>query len=536
MPDVAEAPVAAPAAPAVPAATPSSTPAAPSSPAAGTSSGSSPESTASPSGAPAASETLKADDFNSLEDFAQALIDQRQAKTSADTPPATDAPAVEVPTETPADGAQPPDAIVPDGEQPAVATEVVPELKLEDLQKPLEGEVTLEGIPTVQDLYDKISADPALNEALHKAGARDLIFDTVRKLDHVAKSATMEVNQYRELAPTVDDARYQRDQAVNFMTLDSAFVAADTPQGVDGFLSAWRDMAIIVDEKGVPVPQLDANGQMIPDGRGGYRPQLHNSYFRTFDRITEQKLKAMEKYANPDDVELHAALGVIRERMSPPSPAVDDLPEEQQKLIKSQQASLKQREDALSRKQAEEQQQAATRFNAEVGDDSTKSINSLIEPALQKAQLTGLALEGARTKIDNAIVASLDKNRFFKARMAELAMAPLTAATKQQRVNLIQSHVQSIAGPIIRQVLATAAAPVLEKKAAIEKTAAKVAQQVVATRSEPRSTTGAVPQVAKMSPEKQFDQIRAKYAAENGGEQPDDQKMIELWTLARRSA
>lgn len=532
---VAEAPAASSAAPAVPAAAPSSSPAVSSTPSSspGTPSGAAPESTGAPSGATV--EPLDPDNFNTLQDYAQALIDKRQAESATEAAPTTEV-VIETPAATPAGDALPPDALVPDGGEPAPVAETAPAPTLEDLQKPLEGVVTLEGVPTVADLYEKISADPALAKAMNDAGITGQVFDTVRKLDHVAKQATKEVGEYKELAPTVEDARYQREQAINFMNVDNAFMGASTPQGAEGFLNVFREMAIVRDATGNPVPRTDAAGNPIPDGRGGYLPQIEPGYFKVHDQVTERRLAQLESQAGPDDTDLHAAIGVIRERMSPSSPAVDDLPEEQQRLIKASTEQNQRREQELNRRQQAQAQADETRFINDVGDESSKSLNTLILPALEKAQLSGFAQKAARQEIDSAILGSLAKNAFFQARMAELARYPLTAANKQQRVNLITSHVQSIAGPIIRKVLAQAAVPILEKKATIASTAAKVTKQIEATRSEPRATTGAVPAAAEVTTRAALEQFKTDYRAKNGGDDPSPTEIINWGFQRRRSA
>ena len=129
--------------------------------------------------------------------------------------------------------------------------------------------------------------------------------------------------------------------------------------------------------------------------------------------------------------------------------------------IRAAAEQIKAREAELNRRQLEQQHAEQSRSDQFVGDEATQKIDALIEPALNKAALSDFVRQTAREKIDNAIVESLGRNKFFQARMAELSRYPLTPQARQQRVGLIMSHVQAVAGPIVRQVLREASQPVM---------------------------------------------------------------------------
>jgi hypothetical protein len=184
----------------------------------------------------------------------------------------------------------------------------------------------------------------------------------------------------------------------------------------------------------------------------------------------------------------------------------------------------------LNRRQLQQQHAEQVRFDRVVGDEATQKIDSLIEPALNKAALSDFVRQTAREKIDTAIVENLARNRFFQARMAELARYPLTPEARQQRVNVIMSHVQAVAGPIVRQVLREASQPVMRAQ---EERKAKIDAQVARSRSEPKGATSASFTGNPVPPEQLFERIRKDYT-EQHGEEPSVEKLIDLWKLAKR--
>jgi len=433
---------------------------------------------------------LDPDDFDSLEDYAQALIDRRASGDDDE-----------------ADG----EGL--DGEETGVE-QAADEDGGPEQGDPDQGDEQGSGLELSEDDYfnpkllnEKINSTPELRAALEKAPEmRNAMFRNAR--------LASETSRYKELFPDVDSARYAAETSATFRQLDDLFLGATSPQGTGRFLQKWAEMSVLADAQGRPILE---NGV----------PKLHPAFTGMLDNIRTNELKYLRQKAETQgDQELVAALDIIAERNSPASAAHDELPPH----LRATADQIKAREAELNRRQLQQQQAERGRFDRAVGDDSTNRINSLIEPVLQKAALPEFVRQTAREKIDNAIVGSLAKNRFFQARMAELGRYPLTAETRQQRVNLIMSHVQAIAGPIVRQVLSQATAPVL---AAHEARRNRIATQVERSRTEPRSTTGNFAMQASRSPEQLFEQIKSEYASEHG-EEPSAQKLIELWTLARR--
>ena len=441
-------------------------------------------------------EPLNADDFESLEDYAQALIEQREGRREKDQEDAGED--------------LPQDAGEAQYEQEAGQEPV------EDgpVERDDEGREQTAGLALEEDDYfnarmlnEKINANPELRAALERSPElRNAMFRNARLASETAR--------YKELFPDVESARYAAENAATFRHLDELFLNATTPEGTGRFLQKWAEMSVLADEQGRPVLENGA-------------PKLHPAFTALLDNIRTNELKYLRQRAESQgDQELMAALDIIAERTTPASAAHDELPAH----IRATAEQIKAREAELNRRQLEQQHAEQTRFDRSVGDDATSQINALIEPALQKAALTDFVRQSAREKIDTAIVEGLSRNRFFQARMAELSRYPLTAETRQQRVNLILSHVQAIAGPIVRQVLSQATAPVVAAQAARQN---RLTSQIERSRTEPRSTTGNFAMEARRSPEQMFEQIKANYAREHG-EEPSAQKLIELWAMARR--
>jgi hypothetical protein len=325
-----------------------------------------------------------------------------------------------------------------------------------------------------------------------------------------------DANRYRELFPDVESAKYAMENAASFRQLDDMFLNAVTPQGATQFLQHWAGMSMLRDEQGNPVVE---NGV----------PQLHPAFHGFLEHINQRQMDFIRQQAEREgDQELMSALDTVRERISASSQPQDhELPPH----LRAAAQNLQRREQELNRQQLAQQKAAESAFDLSVGRDAQSKIDTLINPVLEKAALSDFVRQTAREKIDTAILEALNKNKFFQARMAELVRYPRSAESRQQRINLIMSHVQSLAGPVVRQVLKEASAPVIARQ---QERQQKIESQVARSRSEPRSTAGPALAGRQKSPEQLFEQIRDQYINEHG-EEPSAHKLIELWALDRRS-
>ncbi len=437
---------------------------------------------------------LSLQDFDSLEDYAQALIDKKHSAIG---------------TQQSGDDTQNQE---PDEEAFAQAPEdpIDGEQEEHPLDQQAETGFDLEDNDVVspKDLNERINENPALRQAFESDPAlRNAVFRNAR--------LAAETSKYKEVFPDVESAQYAAQSAARFREVDELFLNATTPEGTSRFLQKWAEMAVLTDEQGNPI---------IDQGM----PQLHPAFTSLLDNMRNNELEFLRQTAEKNgDQELMAALDIVRERVSPASRAQDnELPPH----IRAASEQIRARELELNRRQLQQQHAEHARFNHVVGEDATQKIDALIEPALDKAALSDFVRQTAREKIDDAIVASLGRNRFFQARMSELARYPLTPQTRQQRLNLIMNHVQAIAGPVVRQVLREASQPVMRAQ---ENRRSRIDAQVARSRSEPKGATSASFTGKSLAPEQLFEQIRNDYSSQHG-EEPSAQKLIELWALARK--
>jgi hypothetical protein len=440
---------------------------------------------------------LRLENFGSVQDMAQALLEKRQ-QTKPDDKQATGESSDEQQTHEPGEAGL--------AQAPGDQAEGEPG----EQQPPENLDLEADDVFSPKDLNERINSNPALRQALEADPAlRNAVFRNAR--------LAAETSKYKELFPDVDSAQYAAQSAARFREVDELFLNSTTPEGTSRFLQKWAEMAVLTDEQGNPILERGV-------------PQLHPAFVSLLDNMRNNELEFLRQTAERNgDQELMAALDVVRERTSPASQAQDnELPPH----IRAAAEQIRARESELNRRQLEQQYAEQARFNYVVGEDATQKIDALIEPALDKAALSDFVRQTAREKIDNSIVESLGRNRFFQARMAELARYPLTPQTRQQRLNLIMSHVQAIAGPVVRQVLREASQPVMRAQ---EERKAKIDAQVARSRSEPKSTTSAALTGRSLPPEHLFEQIRNDYSAQHG-EEPSVAKLLDLWGQARRNS
>lgn len=437
---------------------------------------------------------LNPQDFDSIEDYAQALIDKKQSAASD-----------QQSAEAEDDGTQPGAAALPEPEddtQPEAAA--VPGEEGEEPQPSVvDLDLDAEDFLSTKALDDRINANAALKQALEAdQPLRNAMFRNARLAGEAAG--------YQEIFPDVQSARLAADQAAEFAALDHAFLNAGSREGAEKFFSRWAEMAML----------NDANGNVLRDQHGNAR--MHGAWSAVNQHIFNSQLDYVRNKAEKTgNHELLAALDVIRESTQLPSSSpFADLPPHLQAAADS----INRREQELTRQQLAQQQKETEAFDFAVGEEASAKINSLVEPVLEKAALSDFVRQTAREKIENAIVDGLNRNRFFQARMAELKRLPMNDEAVQQQLNLIMTHVHAIAGPIVRQVLREASQPVIRAQ---EERRARIESQISRTRSEPRSVGGAVPMnSANQRPEQLLATAREQLRDELGDE-PNLQQVIE---------
>ena len=466
------------------------------------------------------SSELNPQDFDSLEEFAQALIDKKQsaaASAAADSTSSTDEQRDEV-TEGQTDAALQPSA-----------TE---DLKSKAEDQTVDLEKTTNFISS-EALTEKINANPALKQALEAdAPLRDAIL-------HNAELAS-EAAGFKELFPNVDSARYAAEQFAELAALDHAFLNASTKEAAQDFFGRWARLAVVT----------DAQGNIVHDQNGN--PQMHGAWSTVNQHLFDSQLDFVRNYAErAGDHELMAALDVVREVfINPPGlrspatvgrpaaamPAMPGLPAATNDLpphLRAAADSINRREQELAQQQLAQHERNIVAFESELSRQASDQLNALVRPIVEKAALPDFVRQTAQQKIESAIIAGLKNDRFFQSRLSEIERFPRTDETLRQRLNLIMTHAQAMAGPIARQVLREASQPVIKAQ---EDRRARIESQIARTRSEPKSVGGAVaPGSTKQTPEQLLTNAKEQLR-DDLGEEPNMSQVIERFARLRKTS
>jgi hypothetical protein len=457
-------------------------------------------------GAESQSAELNPQDFDSLQDYAQALMDKKQSETADSTPAEQDG----------NDNQQTEAELQPQQDQISQDEAEDAQARVAQLPSAVDLDIDSEDFLSTKALNDRINANAALKQALEAdQPLRNAMFRNARLASEAAG--------YREIFPDVESARMAANHAAEFAALDHSFLNADNRQGAEQFFSRWAQMAMLNDD----------NGNVLRDQYGN--PRMHPAWSAVNDHLFHSQLDYVRNNAEKTgNHELLAALDVIRDStttpprearagdpgISPSSPALDQLPPHLQAAADS----INRREQELTRRQQAAAAAEAEAFELAVGEEASGKINALVEPVLEKAALSDFVRQTAREKIESAIVDSLGRNRFFQARMAELKRFPMNNETMQQRLNLLMTHVHSIAGPIVRQVLRQASQPVMRAQ---EERRTKIEGQIARTRSEPKSVGGAGPMTGVNQRPEQLLATAREQLRDELGDEPGLQQVIE---------
>jgi hypothetical protein len=475
---------------------------------------------------------------------------EQAEKAKADAAAATPEKPVEAVPAVPAD--QPAAVTEPaqqEGEKPVVAAQAPPEV---DPTKAHDG-LDLGELVTAQQLNDKIKASPELKAALEKdKDLQEAMFRTAR----IAEEGT----KFKEIFPDVETAQEAAIRSTRYTGLNSAFELATTPEGVDNFISNWKEEAVITDDDGKPI---DAQGRPTNDpAQYQYHPAYQNTLNTIFERILgnnlkhgqqtgqyhpaiqreldayfESKLNSLQSAAEKSgDTDILDNLAVIRERLAPSSPAVGELPPDVKARLNEANAKIAEADKRESARTTADQQRAKEEreaFNSAAGEEAYSKTDELIAPMLANVNtLTEFTRTAAREKIDEALARSLQSDRIYQSRLRELHRLPPGPEAKQKIIQLMLSHANQKLGPIVKAVLAEATKPVL---AAAKDKEEKRAAQVEATRSEPRNVTGPAAPVAKADDKVLYAAVKKEWADAHGGEMPDAYQLMRLYGEARRA-
>jgi hypothetical protein len=435
----------------------------------------------------------------------------------AEAAPAAEVPAVEAPaTETPAE--VPAEAVVPGDEF---------KFDLDDT-----GDV---GDPAA--FFNEVKKDPATEK----------FFNDHPELKNAVAGALRRDNENREIrqyAPTVEAAKQMSEAAATFQTFDNSFLTATTPEGAQEFLNHWVREAMFLDDKGQPILE---NGQY----------KLHPALTYVFDHIAGNKMSVWGNEAKSNghvpqqlaplldglrdfavlqgDERLQAAANVIREAMTPSSPALDEIPEALKPLadsLKKQQSDLQAEKDASARRTREEQQAAHHQSIDRAETKAATSVRDQLKPRLANSGLTAFEQTSALREIGEAIDSAFGHKgedgkwtagahasaRMFQSVYDSISQQPAGEAREKALTKHILTYTNQVLGPITTKVIRAAKNGTLERQPEKQ---AKVTAQTTASSTDPRGTSVSTPSPQSLSPAQLRAQVIDDFKKAHNGEEPD---------------
>lgn len=293
-----------------------------------------------------------------------------------------------------------------------------------------------------------------------------------------------ETRGIRELIPDVETAKIVTQGAATWTRFDNKFLGATTPEGVKDLLGYLTNMAMYVDGEGKPV---------VENGKYKFHPALT----QTFDTIFNNKLAGLEKVAKDSNNErLLAALDILREVTAPPSPGLDEVPEElkpfAEQIKKDREALNAEKEEGNRRAQAEKQtanEQSIER--AEVKAET--SVVAQLEPRFKLAGLSEFESKAALQRIGQLLDEKLAASDIYQSILESILRRPPSEAREKDHAAHLMRYTQQYLGKITTQVLKEAKSGALTRQTERD---AKRDQQVLNSQTSPKggSITAASPQ------------------------------------------
>ena len=402
-------------------------------------------------------------------------------------------------------------------------------VNLEDTGDPATPQAFAEFLKNHPEAQTALDAAPEL---------KNMVFGALRR-----DAENREIRQY---VPDVATAKMVTGYASTFQRLDGAFLKAEDPANVVGFLNEWVKEAIFTDKDGKPL--------VGEDGKYKMHPALNNIFSHIYKNQTDvfagkvessgqlppqvaPLLQALEKFAvSSDDERLQTAINVLKERISPSSSAPGVLPDELKphaEALKAKEKELDERSQALTRQQRESAE--STRHQAIDRTESkiARSVTSQLEKKFNEAGLTKFEQEAAFTKVAQGVTEALGEigadgrwkggtspaAPWFQSEYDRLTQLLPNADAEKQLSKLILTHTNEILGPLASRVMREAKAGTLSRQTAKQD---KIAGQTDASRVEPRGTSIATPSSAQsMDPKTLRAQVVKEYRDAHNGDDPD---------------
>lgn len=333
-----------------------------------------------------------------------------------------------------------------------------------------------------------------------------------------------ENREIRAYIPDLETAKTVSGYAQTFQRLDGAFLKAEDPKNVTGFLNEWVKEALIVGDDGKPV--------VGPDGKYKMHPALTN----IFDHIFSNKLSVLKERAKTSgDERLQTALDILTEATSPSSAAPGEVPDELKPFadsLKAKEKDLNERNEALTRQQRESAETARTQAVERLEDKLGKAITGQLETLFNQAQLSELEQEAAFTKVREGIyekLGTIDATGnwtkgshpsawLFQQEYDRLASLLPNPDAEKQLSKLILSYTNEVIGPLASGVTRKAKEGTLTRQTAKQ---TKVAGQQATSKTEPKGASIAPARAQAQTPKQLREQVIKEYKDAHGGEEPD---------------
>lgn len=330
-----------------------------------------------------------------------------------------------------------------------------------------------------------------------------------------------EHGEFKKIAdkfPTVEDAQFAADTTATYMEVDQIYQNAHTPEGTAAWLGKLAEM-----EQANPV--LGEDGQPV------------NVVRAMFDNMREMDFRFFEQeFTKADDQQALAALSILRSRISGQK---DQAAGEEAEIPPEVAAQIKAREDAVSAREKalneKDQNTAVTRqqqFETAVAGDLTREIDTIVNPAIEKAAFSAVTKEDCRNKIFERILGNLKDNRMYKAEKARLFAKGASEENRKAVLAMQMKYFNSVAPVIIRQTIAEYRDPVM--KAAAERDQ-RQKQQEAASRPNPAGAAAAPGAPPVLTVDQQKDKVMADLTKELG-RPPRNDEFIARWIQIKQKA
>ncbi|MFZ0536661.1 MAG: hypothetical protein WBD45_25435 [Terriglobales bacterium] len=375
-------------------------------------------------------------------------------------------------------------------------------------------------------LAKAITDNPALAAELAKSGIdSELLFDTARQ------AALTE--QYQEVFPTPEAAKYAGESAQHFYDIEEGFPKIQNVTDFDSFLTkTMLPLSVLYDEKGAPL--------MTPDGKGY---QTDGSIERFLTSAVQHDTISAVKWVDHLIAEAKATPGEAgeerlaeAERVKEAFSIVMAFRDNGGKLGAKEAAPQRSAADQLLIDQAQKDrteaakvrteatQKAAEAFQSSITTDFEAAGKSFVESTLNQSSLNDNEKGFIAEKATNATLDAMAANKHYQQLKNHYYSLGQSAETKAAINTLANNQFKQTAGKILGDLIEKAGGKMISRQQQRE---AKQSTQI--QNDKMNQGQGTTPG-AKAAPVLTSSETRAKaianFKAANKGEMPDDSQIL----------